>query len=295
MVPVRPSSRVLAFTLIELIVVIGIIGVLLSLLLPAVQIVRESANRTSCSNNLRQLGLASHHCNDHYGRLPPGLGFFPRPPTRGNAFFHLLPFLEQDNLYTDSAGFAENNDVYSKPVKIFVCPSDPSARADGTALDNQKKIWGACSYAGNVQVFAKVGPNGELWDPEGRTRLTDITDGQSNTILFAEKYARCTNNSFPEGGNFWAYWVQGPTVRPLHPGFAISWTLYSTGPHSKFQTRPRPYMGHCDPTLASTAHLAGIQVCMADGSVRTVSSGVSGKTWWAACTPQGGEVLGSDW
>jgi prepilin-type processing-associated H-X9-DG protein len=263
-------------------------------MLPAVQIIRESANRVSCSNNLRQLGHASHCCHDTHEKFPPGLGYFPGPPTYGNAFFHLLPFLEQDNLYAASAGFAGNNEVFSQAVKIFVCPSDPSAGSDGQVTDNQGKPWGADSYAGNVQVFAKVFPSGALRDPEGQTRLTDITDGKSNTILFAEKYARCTNNSFPEGGNFWAYWVTGATVRPLHPGFAISWTRYSIGPHSKFQTRPN-YKGHCDPTLASTPHRAGIQVCMADGHVRTVSSGVSGTTWWAACTPKGGEVLGSDW
>ena len=295
MVPARPNARVLAFTLIELIVVIAIVGVLISLLLPAVQTVRESANRRSCSNNLRQLGLASHHCHDTYERLPPGLGYFSGRSTYGNAFFHLLPFLEQDNLFTASSGFAGNNDVFSQPVKIFVCPSDPSAGADGQVTDNQGKLWGAGSYAGNVQVFAIVWPDGELKDPEGKTRLTDITDGTSNTILFAEKYARCTNNSWPEGGNFWAYWVTGPTVQPLHPGFAISWTLDSIGPGSKFQTRPRPYKGDCDPTLASTPHIAGMQVCLADASVRTVSSGVSGTTWWAACTPRGGEVLESDW
>jgi hypothetical protein len=276
-----------------LIVAVGIIGVLLLLMLPAVQRVRESANRASCSNNLKQLGLASHHCHDTFGRLPPGLGYFPGPPTYGNAFFHLLPFLEQENLFAHSCGFAGNNDVFSQPVKIFVCPSDPSAGADGQVTDNQGKIWGADSYAGNVQVFAKVFSNGALRDPEGQTRLTDITDGTSNTILFAEKYARCTNNGFPEGGNFWAYWVTGATARPLHPGFAISWTRYSIGPHSKFQTKPS--RGHCDPTLTSTPHIAGMQVCLADASVRTVSAGVSGTTWWAACTPKGDEVLGSDW
>jgi hypothetical protein len=278
-----------------LIVVIGIVGVLISLLLPAVQTIRESANRASCSNNLKQLGLASHHCHDLYGKLPPGLGFFPGPSAYGNAFFHLLPFLEQDNLYAASSGFAGNNDVFSEPIKTFVCPSDPSVRADGRVTNNQGKIWGAGSYAGNVQVFAIVWPNGELRDTEGKTRLTDITDGTSNTILFAEKYARCTKYPFMEGGNFWAYWVTGNTVQPLHPGFAISWTEYSIGPGSKFQTRPRPYMGDCDPTLASTPHLVGMQVCLADCSVRTISSGVSDTTWWAACTPRGGEVLGSDW
>jgi prepilin-type processing-associated H-X9-DG protein len=293
MVPARPSARVLAFSLIELIVVIGIIGVSLSLILPAVLIARDSAGRRICSNNLRQLGLASHHCHDTYERLPPALGYFPGPPTYGNAFFHLLPFLELENLYKASEGFAGNNEVFSWPVKIFVCPSDPSAGADGQVTDNQGKPWGASSYAGNAQVFAKVFANGALRDPEGHTRLTDITDGTANTILFAEKYARCTNNSFPEGGNFWAYWVTGATARPLHPGFAISWTRYSIGPHSKFQTRPSK--GQCNPTLASTPHLAGMQVCMADGHVRTVSSGVSGKTWWAACTPRGAEELESDW
>src|SRR5260370_10450346 len=98
MIPARPSSRVLAFTLIVLIVVIGIVGVLISLLLPAVQTVRESANRASCSNNLRQLGLASHNCHARHERFPPGLGYRPGPPTYVTSVFHLFPFLSQDNL-----------------------------------------------------------------------------------------------------------------------------------------------------------------------------------------------------
>jgi prepilin-type processing-associated H-X9-DG protein len=81
----------------------------------------------------------------------------------------------------------------------------------------------------------------------------------------------------------------------LHPGFAISWTPleYSIGPGSKFQLNPR--QGNCDPTRTSTGHTGGMQVGLADGSVRFVSAGIGGETWWAACTPAGGEVLGPDW
>jgi hypothetical protein len=155
-------------------------------------------------------------------------------------------------------------------------------------------VWGAGSYAGNAQVFATVTPDGEFVNPQGAARLAaTFSDGTSNTILFAEKYARCTNFAWPEGGSFWAYSLTGPSAQPLHPGFAISWTRGSIGPNSRFQPNPRPE--DCDPTLASTGHTGGMEVGLADGSVRFVGAAVSGETWWAACTPAGGEVLGADW
>src|SRR5262249_1763080 len=198
----------------------------------------------------------------------------------GNGFFHLLPSFEQDTLYKSSfvsnpgIFIAASPSVYTNQLKVLICPSDPSV---GDTIYGGE-TWGPSCYAGNVQVFADVDSEGKLLRLGAAKRMSDITDGQSTTILFAEKYARCTNRDYPEGGSLWAYWTTGRTW-PLHPGFAIDWNQYSTGPDSKFQHRPNPHRGACDPTRASTAHPGGIQVTLADGSVRTLAPGVSGETW----------------
>jgi prepilin-type N-terminal cleavage/methylation domain-containing protein len=288
-----------AFTLLELLVVIAIIAILLGLLCPAVQQVREAANRMQCQSNLREIVLAFHHADEANGMMPPGIGFYPGTGgmAYGNGLFHVLPYLEQNNLFESSRvngfAFAGYNDTFSRPVKVFICPSDPTTQG-GVVQDNSGIPWGASSYAGNAQVFCRVAGDGHFLDPQGFPRLgTAFPDGEAYTILFAEKYARCRNNDWPEGGCFWAYWVTGANVEPLHPGFAIDWSASSIHEGSTFQERPRP--DDCDPTRTSTAHIGGMAVGMADGSVRTVSTSVSGATWWAACTPAGGEVLGPDW
>ncbi len=310
------------FTLIELLVVIAIIAILLGLLLPAVQKVRDAADRIKCSNNLKQLGLAAQHYHDAHQHLPPGVGYYPPAGGAfGTYFFHLLPYLEQDARYRNALGsvsfpppdgatlvfYPGNNNVYSQPVEIFLCPSDPSVGPGGVVTVNGVSF-GASSYAPNALVVA---PNG----PQGKARLTaDIPDGTSNTLLHAEKYARCSNTSmvpaFRDGGTAWAYcaslvfpWLQPPMDLPpqaFGPGFAIPAFAArgapdAVGEGSRFQVRPTPFLGNCDPTRASTAHAAGMLVGLADGSVRTLAPGLSGTTWWAAVTPSGGEVLGPDW
>ncbi len=299
----RPSFRGRAgFTLIELLVVIAIIAVLIGLLLPAVQKVREAANYVKCSNNLRQLGIAAQNFHDTNGTLPPGLGWFPdspRPLAYGTLFFHLLPYLEQDNLYKSSfyAGyfFAGNNNVYTQRVPAFLCPSDPSVGSDGVVKDNYGFSWGASSYAVNVQAVCSVKPNGVLISPQAYRRIPgDFQDGTSNTILFGEKYALCFNRNYLDGGSLWAYWFTGQDLKPYHPGFGVSWSGYSIGPGSKFQVRPTPYNGKCDPILASTPHPAGMHAGLADGSVRFLSADIAPYTWWYLCTPNGGEVVPAD-
>jgi prepilin-type N-terminal cleavage/methylation domain-containing protein len=290
------------FTLLELLVVVAIVGVLLGMLLPAVQKTREAAAGTTCRNNLRQIGLAFHNANYTHGRLPPGVGFYPGPGAAygtayGTAYLHVLPFLEQENLYEEGrvGGFvmAWNNGVQAQPLKVFVCPMDRSAEG---GVVNDKRLgqpWGAASYAANAQVFFEVYPNYMFKSPQAQRRIpTDFPDGTSSTILFAEKYARCVYPGGLEGGSLWANDVLGAAALPLHAAFAISWTAYSIGPDSLFLVQPDP--DRCDPTLASTPHRV-MHVLLVDGSVRPLSPAISQKTWWDACTPNGGEVLGNDW
>jgi prepilin-type N-terminal cleavage/methylation domain-containing protein len=294
----RWFQRTRGFTLIELLVVIAIIAILIGLLLPAVQKVREAAARAQCQNNLKQMSLATVNCADsHSGTLPGACGKYPNAFASANnsygpTTYQILPYIEQQALYNaayqPNGGPTGQNGSYPDyepywnnfggvrfQVKTYLCPSDPTAGP----ISSQNSS-GAVSYGVNQQALP------EEWHGPYRYP-SSLTDGTSNTIFFTDKLAYCTG--VYNGAN---WWDNGST-------FALQdWSPTSNW---YFVMNPNPPTGNCgNPSKyadspPSSFHTAVIEVGMADGSVRSVAQGVSFTTWISALTPNGGEVLGPDW
>ncbi|HZU04159.1 MAG TPA: DUF1559 domain-containing protein [Ktedonobacteraceae bacterium] len=284
------------FTLIELLVVIAIIAVLVGLLLPAVQKVREAANRAQCQNNLKQISIGLINCADtHQGLLPGVNSLYPnQTPTPNNSyatvFFQILPYIEQQNFYnacykpTDPTGQNGQNPTYSpywnqtpqSEIKTYQCPSDATI-----GVNNGWYIsWnaGPGSYGAN-QLALPFEWNGYHRYP------ASFTDGVSNTIFFTDKQASCN-------GPWWES--------------QIAFAVPDWNPPAEwyFVIQPLP-VGYCDgpPSYNATPvqhsptswHTGGINVGLGDGSVRFVAQGLSLNTWLYALTPAGGDLLGPDW
>jgi prepilin-type N-terminal cleavage/methylation domain-containing protein len=340
----RWRSRNVGFTLVELLVVIAIIAILIGLLLPAVQKVREAAARTQCANNMRQLGLANLNHNDTYGILPPETDWNSWPPPfdntdgqgasgpatdrgvtnfclRSNNMGFILPFIEQQMIavyppalfqcsvdttisYYDVAGPATGGKFR---IKTFICPSDPSVGMAAQVGWGQ----GDCSYAQNFYLngYRNCFPGGTLaslatagnavW--RGRNRIpADVPDGTTNTINFCEKYAGCgpVAGGGNETGNLWA-WGEDTWVSPSFAMQTPQWGgVYNQilGPASKWQSQPNPWStSACNYLIPQSPHTAGMNAALCDGSVRFLSNGMSGNTWWIAVIPDDGLVMPSDW
>jgi prepilin-type N-terminal cleavage/methylation domain-containing protein len=295
------SSRVnRAFTLIELLVVIAIIAILIGLLLPAVQKVREAAARMKCSNNLKQIGTGLHNYHSTYGKFPPLSRYTAAAlnggvEERGNLFYYILPYIEQDNIYKlspwrnvrnpsiDDAATAMNA-FGSKVIQTYLCPSDATAIPPATWTNG----WVVSSYVANHDGFHNPADGGWMsaWDsgPQSYQASLEGTykDGTSNTIGITEAYARCGSQ-----GTLWAHEMVTPE---WHASFNV-WT--ARGVDSKFQVQPT--QAACNVHVPQQIHTGGILVMLFDGSVRGVNASVTPLTWAQVLTPNGGEVAGNDW
>lgn len=302
------TTRARGFTLVELLVVIAIIGVLVALLLPAVQQAREAARRMQCSANLRQIGLALHNYHDTFLEFPPGKiteGNCCGTKSGSNWAIMILPFLEQGNLYDryDSRYFNEdsqNQFVREAEVDIYQCPSDPvsfklenpgsgpgsgiayrhgsyrcvGGRSDGSGWwDNSEASSLPSEWKGLLHAVGTLGLQSE--------RMSSVVDGTSNTMIVGEMTTLTTTRR----GTFWAY----------------SYTSYNA---SDVTGQPRSMLSDYDKCVAiggsggsntckrgwGSFHAGGsLEFLMADGSVKLVPTTIDGQVWMNAATIAGSE------
>ena len=309
-----------AFTLVELLVVIAIIGMLVAILLPAVQAAREAARRTQCTNNIRQLGLATHNFLDvkkHYPSSIRPAGLTPLPRISG--IIQLLPYFEEGNAFkaydlSKNWNDAANRPVVSRPIAILLCPSAPNPeRLDGLPEANpwRADIAAPTDYSPTIGVDKRLKDAG-LVDHDGkgllpkneRPRIRDATDGLSHTIMYAESAGRpVLYRNGKQIGDLGTHRINGGGWPRPASDFSVDGSSYdgasfpgpcavncTNGEDFATTSFPHPYYGSEGSGEAYSFHTGAANFVFGDGSVRQISSEINIREFARLVTRAGGEV-----
>jgi prepilin-type N-terminal cleavage/methylation domain-containing protein/prepilin-type processing-associated H-X9-DG protein len=286
-------SRPSAFTLIELLVVISIIGVLIALLLPAVQRAREAARRIQCVNNLKQIGIALHGYHDRHGCLPSGYTFAPGFTWGGFGWAAMiLPGAEQQNLF-NAANFGmplwsdANTTIATTAVGLYLCPSDETS--PGHFLTRAPYRYAMASYVasfGPLDLDAFPNDRSGLFSRNSSTGFRDVTDGLSQTLAVGERH----NGKFPRvvgsGGHV--------SVETVWMGAVMEGYVDAHGHTTLFVTGHTPTSPALDDEDAASRHDGGTNFAFGDGSVRFLKDTIALTVYRSLSTIAGGEVVSSD-
>ncbi len=286
------------FTLIELLVVIAIIGVLVALLLPAVQQAREAARRSQCKNNLKQIGLALHNYHDTHQAFPPGYLYKVGSSSENASGFAwgamLLPYVDQAPLYAqfnwnvavwDSANEAPRN----RHLSVFLCPSDPVSSGSYVEMGPTPENYAMGCYVGNFgppDLDATQEQRTGMFSRNSKTRSSEVTDGLSNTLMTGER----VNGPFRTAG-----------AHGVHVTYETTWCCAvrewddASDDHGHmvlFQSGHVPNGALSDDRDVSAPHVGLAQFLLGDGSVRAIGENINFTVYQNLSTRAGGEVVG---